>query len=121
MKHEAVILPTTAAVTTTSAVVDANRVPINGVSADVNATEADKVEFVLSGVQPLGAAETVLIFTVSSTGANVPVYDQSGAQAQLKNTLNSIMLEGGLIYRLVKSATVAASGVDVYLKPRTGK
>lgn len=124
MKHEPVIMPTTAAVTTTSNVLDANGKPLNGVSADFNATEEDKVLFLVSGpatggiVNPLGAAETVLIYTVNSTGGAVPVYDSTGAQAQLKATLSSILLEGGFIYRLVKTATVAAAGVDASLKPR---
>jgi hypothetical protein len=69
-------------------------------------------------VNPLGAAETVLIYTVCSNGFMVPVYDSAGVQAQLKAAASSVMLEGGFIYRLVKTVTAAPAGVDVYLKPR---
>ena len=125
MKHETVIQPTTNAVTTTSAVTDpVTRVALSGVSADVNATEEDKVLFVVNGpatggiVNPLAGAETVLIYVVSSNGSMVPVYDNAGVQAQLNNAASSVMVEGGFIYRLVKTVTAAVAGVDVYLKPR---
>ena len=131
MKHEPVILPTISAVTTTgTGGVDQNGKPVNGVSGDINATNADKVLLCISGpatvgiTNPMANTETVLIYTVSSTGGAVPVYNQSGTQAQLTGAtgavVSSILLEGGFIYRLVKTATAAAIGVDAYLKPRGG-
>ena len=120
MKHEPVILPTTDAVTTVS---PATIAPVSGVATDINATEEDKVLLVLSGpatggiVNPPAVAETILVFVPSTTG-NVPVYDSAGVQAQLNSTKLSVMLEGGFIYRLVKTSSIAAFGCDVYLKPR---
>lgn len=124
MKHEPIILPTTAAVTTSAggAGYDSNNRPISGGSVDCNATLADKVLVVLSGVTPLANTETVLIYTRNSQGALVPVYTAPGSttQAQLTGAtgavISSIVLEGGFIYAFVKSATAAASGVDVYFK-----
>lgn len=132
MKHEPCILPTIAQVTTTSNVIDANQHPLSGVSADINATEADWVLLLISGpatggiTNPMGNGETVLIYAVSSTGGATPVYPAPGGSTQSQLTgatgavISSLWLEGGVIYRLVKSATAAAIGVDYYMKPRQG-
>ena len=117
MKHEIVIASTTGAVTTSSAVVDANLRPLNGVSADVNASEEDQVQVYTSPV--LGAAETVGIFIVSAAGANVPAQTANGAVALLDATHQSVLLPGGMIYRFVKAGTVAPTTVEVYLKARS--
>lgn len=112
----ACIPPTTAAVTTTP----------TGPNQDIDATEADKVLLVINGpvtggiVNPLGAAETVSIYSVDVAGNAVPVYDQTLAQASLKAALSSILLEGGFYYRLVKTATAASIGVNFHLKRAQG-
>jgi hypothetical protein len=53
-------------------------------------------------------------------GGLVPVYNAAGTQAQLTGAtgavVSSILLEGGFIYALVKTATGAAVGVDAYFK-----
>lgn len=118
MKHEPVIRSTALAVTTTSAAYTPEGRPINGVSADINATEADKVLVYTDPV--LAGAETVSINTVAASGALVPVYNAAGAPAVLVAALQSIMLEGGFIYRLVKSVTASPTAVECYLKPRQG-
>lgn len=119
MKHETVILATSLAVTTTSAAysTDGAEKPLNGISADVNATEADAVEFYSSPV--LGAGETVTINIVSAGGALIPARDLSlGVPAILDPTHQSVLVPGGMIYRLVKPVTVAPTEIGYYFKPR---
>lgn len=118
MKHETVIFPTLAGVTTTSNVTDpVSGKPLNGISADVNATEEDQVEVYTQPV--LGAGETVGIFIPSASGGLVPAQNAAGTgTALLDATHQSVLLPGGMIYRFVKAATVALTSVEVYLKPR---
>jgi len=105
MKHEPLILPTTAADGTT--VADTKQ---------LNTTEADKV--LILATAALAGAEVVNLFVFSSANTLVPVYNGAGTQAQLNATTQSIMVEGGFIYGVQKSATAGATGVDYYLKPR---
>lgn len=119
MKHETVIQSIAGAVTTTSAAytTDGAEKPLNGISADVNATEADLVEFYTTPV--LGAAETVAIDIVSPSGALIPASTITGVTpAILDATHQSILMPGGPIYRLVKGVTAAPTEVGYYFKPR---
>lgn len=116
MKHETIIAITAGAVTTTSATCDANRVPLNGISADLNATECDQAEVFTQPV--LAGAETVGVFIISASGGLVPARDVNDAPAVLDATHQSVLLPGGPIYRFVKAATVSPTSLEVYLKPR---
>jgi hypothetical protein len=116
LKHEIIIASTAGGVTTTSATCDANRVPINGVNADLNATECDMAEVYTQPV--LGAAETVTPFMVSASGGLVPAQLANGGVAILDSTHQSILLPGGMFYRFVKTATAAPTSLETYLKPR---
>lgn len=85
----------------------------------INCNEADKVLFATCGAN-LGAAETITFSVVTSANGTTPVYDASGAQVQLKQTLLSIELEGGFHYVAVKTATIGAVGLDAHFKARSG-
>lgn len=119
MKHEVVCIAQLGGFTTTSNAytTDGAEKPLNGINADVNATEADLVEFYTAPV--LGGGESVGIFIVSAGGALVPARDVSlGVVAILDPTHQSVLVPGGMIYRLVKTATVAPTEVGYYFKPR---
>lgn len=90
----------------------ANKVPIPG-------TETDKILICTNGAG-LATTETVLLWVATSTNTYAPVYDATGAQASLKATLQSILLEGGLTYFADKSVTAGACGIDIITKPRQG-
>ena len=95
--------------------------PVTGAVANTqfNATDADKVTFAWNGVAPT-AADAVLIYEATSTG-RVPVMIAAGTQATLTATIQSIVLEGGVLYIVDKSITAAATGIDVITKPRIAK
>jgi hypothetical protein len=91
---------------------------------EFDATEADRVLVMASGAA-LAAAEVINIYTrhPDGTGAigggpagTVPVYTDAGAARQLTATVQSMFLEGGVIYVFVKSVTVAAVGCAVAVK-----
>lgn len=88
-------------------------------TAVYDAGDDDKVLFAVSGVA-LTAAETVTFSVQNSSAGTTPVYDASGAQVKLTASLQSVMLEGGFRYVVVKSVTASNSGVDTSSKPRTG-
>lgn len=88
-------------------------------TAIYDAVDDDKVLFAINGVA-IAAAETVTFSVQNSTAGTTPVYDSTGAQVKLTAALQSVMLEGGFRYVVVKSVTAANSGVDVTGKPRTG-
>lgn len=121
MKQETCIQPTVSPVTTTSAVIDPiSQKPLNGISADINCQEDDQVTIYTSPV--LGAAETVSINVVAPDGVSIaPLLNpQTNAAFVLDSTHQSQVIPGGFLIRLVKSATVAPTGVYYGMKPRTG-
>lgn len=87
-------------------------------TADYDATEKDKV--IVMTTAALGVGETVTLLLPNTAGGTTPVYDSTGAAATLKNGLNSLLLEGGFLYRFVKSVTAGSVGVDICEKPRQG-
>lgn len=89
------------------------------VTVDFDATECDRIVVMTNAV--LGAAETVTILYPTTGAATAPVYiSPGGAAAVLTPTLQSLVLEGGFLYRIVKSVTVAATGVDIGIKRSQG-
>jgi hypothetical protein len=123
MKQETCILPTIAAVTTTSAVIDpVTQKPLNGISADINCTEADVVA--IYAVPALGVGETVGIFLTDPSGTNINLAalfnPNTNAAFLLDNTHQSQVIPGGFLIRLVKSGTAAPTGIYYAFKPRTG-
>lgn len=89
------------------------------VTAIYDAIDDDKVLFAVNGVA-LAGAETVTFSVQNSSAGTTPVYDASGAQVKLTASLQSVMLEGGFRYVVVKSVTASNTGVDLNTKPRTG-
>lgn len=94
------------------------------VTGELDTTEYDKV-LICTGGSGLAAAETVLIYTRHPDGTSaigggpngtVPVYDSAGNAAKLTATLQSIMLEGGWLYVLVKSVTAGNCSVNFAFK-----
>jgi hypothetical protein len=79
----------------------------------------DKALFAIAG-NALAGVETVTFYVATSASGTTPIYDASGAAVQLTASLQSVMLEGGMRYVLVKSVTASTTGVDVTSKPRIG-
>lgn len=89
-------------------------------TADYNATEADQIILSSNGTV-LGAAETILVFTVTSDNSTRIFYNWAQAsQYSCVNGQDAILLPGGFYYRFAKSATGTAIGIDVSVKPRIG-
>lgn len=86
---------------------------------DFDATEYDKI-VVMTNTNALTAAETVTILFPTTANGTTPVYDSTGTAASLKSGLNSVELEGGFLYRFVKSVTASAVGVDILGKRSQG-
>ena len=85
-----------------------------------NATEADQIVICVN-TNALGASETVTVFVLDSKGAQQALIDPStGLQYQLGSAQGAKVLPGGFLYSFTKTATVAAVGVDVQVKPRIG-
>ena len=84
-----------------------------------DAHDADKVLFALTGTY--AGAEAVTFFIQNSANSRTPVYNAAGTQVTLNSTLQSVMLEGGFLYGFDKTATAAAAGLDVSVKPRIAK
>jgi hypothetical protein len=101
---------------------------LTAVTGEFDATECYKIILMASG-SGLAAAETVSIY-VCNTGTTVIAGGPAGttpycnlgaaAAAQLTATLQSMILEGGFLYRFVKSITAGSCGVDIMIKPRQG-
>jgi hypothetical protein len=86
---------------------------------DLNTTEDDKCWLYVTAA--LGAAETVDVYLPTTNGTRVVAIDpRLGTAYQLTTAVPSILLEGGTVYQIRKSATVGATGVDVQHKPRQG-
>lgn len=68
----------------------------------------------------LGVAETVDVFVPTTTGGTQVFCDVNGTPVQISATVTSVALPGGILYTIAKNITLAATGVDVQMKPRIG-
>lgn len=102
MAFVSLLAPTTASATT---------VPTSYVEAE---------QLVVTAVG-LATTETVNVQVVGSQGA-ANLYGAAAApfQYQLTATAQALVVPGGYILQFAKSATAAAVGVEVHIKPRIG-
>ncbi len=91
----------------------------NAESQPLQGQEADLI--VIYTTRQLGAGETVSVMLPRTSSSAIPLYDPAlGTPVQLTSTLESVVLPGGFLYRIDKTATAAATGVEVQFKPRIG-
>ena len=79
--------------------------------------DMDKVIFATSN-NALATTETFSFWITNSSGGWTPVYNAAGTQQQLTASIQSVELEGGMLYGVTKSTTAAAVGLDSNSKSR---
>jgi hypothetical protein len=88
-------------------------------TTDFDATECDKFLAVVTGVG-LAGGETIQVRIPTTDNSSQPIFDPT-LTAAFNFTATStrvLELEGGFLYRFVKSGTAGNVGLDVCLKPR---
>ena len=91
----------------------------NAVTIQLQGQEADKIVLYVTGTW--GVGEDAAVNLPTTNAGLTPYFDAaSGSAITVGNANSSFVLEGGMLYTIVKPATASDAGLDYQLKPRQG-